>query len=290
MDPDSKQDNRQRIDWRHGLLFFLGALGVQFLIVFFIVLIKTIGFFGKTPEGISASLASPLLVTLQIAITSAGLAALALFIPRLFRVHAPSWLRLQKPNFALVVLSLLGMAAVGFLADEVVFQLHSLFPILFDPAGLAGLNTIFASADSGSFIALTVVVSLGPGIGEELFFRGFVLRSFLASWPPALAVIASSLLFGIMHIDPLQAAGAGLIGVFLAFVVLQTGSVWTGVAAHALNNLICALVARFDDGASSDVWNQGHSLPVLLIATTAACIACLGIIKISKQLPQSKKR
>ena len=39
---------------------------------------------------------------------------------------------------------------------------------------------------------------LGP-IVEELFFRGFILRTFLKRYPPQYAIILSSLIFGIYH-------------------------------------------------------------------------------------------
>lgn len=281
MSYNPNQENQGTIRWWHGTLFFLVALGVQFLIVFIIILAKSAGLFGDTPSKIEAAITSPGMITGQIAITSAGLTAIALFIPRMFRVDTRKWLGLQKPRTILVGLSLLGISSVGFLVDEVLFHLHATLPTLFDSAGLASLNTLFAKADPVSFLVLTIVVSLGPGIGEELFFRGFVLRAFASSWPKAIAVIASALLFGIMHIDPLQATGAGLIGLFLGFVVVRSGSVWTGVAAHGLNNLICALVARWDNTGSQEVWSQGHSAPLLICATVLTLISSAAIWKLT---------
>lgn len=282
----SANNQGHRIHWWHSLLFFVCAMGIQVIMALLIVVARAFGLFGKTPDEVAHSLLSPEVVSVQVAITSTALTALAITIPRLFQVQAFSWLHLQKPGAKLVAAALIGVIGVGFLVDEAVFWLHSLSPSLFDDSGLDSFNRIFASAHPLSFVALTIVVSLGPGIGEEFFFRGFVLRAFLSDWPPWCALLASSFLFGIMHIDPLQSTGAGLIGLFLGFVVIRSGSIWPGVVAHALNNLTCALFARYGAEDTNHVWNHGHPPVVLFVAF---CLTAFSVVTILKLTSRARK-
>jgi membrane protease YdiL (CAAX protease family) len=139
-------------------------------------------------------------------------------------------------------------------------------------------NAVFLDASPVWFVVITVAVSLGPGVAEELFFRGFVLRAFRPSMPAWLAVLLSSAMFGLIHLDPLQSPGAGLIGLYLGFVALIAGSLFPAMVAHALNNLVCALVARFGGPEISQVWSTGHSPWILvgaLVLTGASTFALI---------------
>jgi membrane protease YdiL (CAAX protease family) len=84
---------------------------------------------------------------------------------------------------------------------------------------------------------LLVVVLIGP-IAEEILFRGILFRRLLRRWPPLLAALGSSLLFGAAHFD---LVGSTLMGLALVALYVQTRSLWVPVAAHALNNLLAML-------------------------------------------------
>ena len=56
-------------------------------------------------------------------------------------------------------------------------------------------------------VLLVLMVVVGAPIVEELFFRGLVLRSIQARWNDGLALVASALLFALVHFQPLQFPG-----------------------------------------------------------------------------------
>jgi len=72
-----------------------------------------------------------------------------------------------------------------------------------------------------------------------MFFRGFVLSGLrrLGLWP---AVLVCALLFGLAHSSVYRLLPTFVIGLLLSWLVWKTGSIWTGVVAHALNNGIAA--------------------------------------------------
>ncbi len=108
------------------------------------------------------------------------------------------------------------------------------------------------SVDQLALGVFTVAV-MAP-LTEEVYFRGIVLGWMRRHWGMAWAIGLSSLVFGAMHLKWLMPGGAsGMVstvelvamGVLLALVAVRTGSLWTSVITHAVNNLCAALAAVF---------------------------------------------
>lgn len=84
------------------------------------------------------------------------------------------------------------------------------------------------------FVALVLLV---PFI-EEVLFRGFLLKSFVANlgWVPA--ALFSSLLFGLAHLQINLAIDTFLLGLVSAGLVHQTRSIWPSVLLHVIKNAV----------------------------------------------------
>lgn len=93
--------------------------------------------------------------------------------------------------------------------------------------------------------ALFVVLSVSAGIGEELAYRAFLIPALArASGSTALAVVVSSVAFGMVH-GYQQTSGAvraSLLGALLAVPMLVTGSVLPSMAAHALYDVVAGVL------------------------------------------------
>lgn len=90
-----------------------------------------------------------------------------------------------------------------------------------------------------------VICLLAP-IGEELIFRGAVLRKLL-EWKPErrwLMITFSAVLFAVAHMNPAQIIHPLLIGLLLGWMYERTGSIIPGVAYHWANNTAAFLLAR----------------------------------------------
>lgn len=129
-----------------------------------------------------------------------------------------------------------------------------------------------------------VSACLLPAIGEEIFCRGFLGRGLVANHGVVLGVLLASLLFGIMHIDPVQSVGAFVLGLGLHFIYLTTRSLFAPMLVHMLNNTFAFWVMRNyhwcplpglsplpDD-------TQVHTPPSVMIAAIAAAAAVLGLL------------
>jgi membrane protease YdiL (CAAX protease family) len=88
---------------------------------------------------------------------------------------------------------------------------------------------------SGGFGMALVLVVVAP-LTEELLFRGLILRGLLQRYGTVPAVMLSALLFALVHANPYQFASAITMGVFLAWLLVRTRSLWPCIIAHALFN------------------------------------------------------
>ncbi|MFA7688039.1 MAG: type II CAAX endopeptidase family protein [Moheibacter sp.] len=88
-------------------------------------------------------------------------------------------------------------------------------------------------------IAGFITVCILAPFFEEILFRGILLRGMLQyKMNPTLAIVFSSVLFGLVHMNPWQFLGAGILGVVFAFVYYRTQSLWVCIFLHALNNTV----------------------------------------------------
>lgn len=84
----------------------------------------------------------------------------------------------------------------------------------------------------GMFLLAGLLVPLA----EELFFRGVLYRFFrrgMGLWP---AAILAGILFGIAHMNVMIGAAVVPLGILAAIVYEYSGSLWTPVVVHAVNN------------------------------------------------------
>jgi len=102
---------------------------------------------------------------------------------------------------------------------------------------LAEIDQIVAAARATMPWLAVAAIGIGPGIGEELLFRGLVQRSIarrLGSWP---GVVLAAAIFGAVHMDALHSPAAFALGLYLGTVGVLAGNVWAPMLCHVVNNL-----------------------------------------------------
>jgi uncharacterized protein len=109
-----------------------------------------------------------------------------------------------------------------------------------DKASLAG----YFAARAGGVLPLYWLnsVVLAP-LTEEIIFRGFVLPSWARSlgWPAA--ILGTSVLFALMHLqyDWRGMLAVGMLGVLCAWLRMRSGSLIPPIVAHAGGNLLATI-------------------------------------------------
>ena len=88
---------------------------------------------------------------------------------------------------------------------------------------------------------LIYVCLLGP-ILEEIIFRGFILKS-MQKYGNLTAIIVSSILFSMFHLNLVQFVNPVLMGIVLAFIAIKSKSIVPSIIAHIFNNTITFIAA-----------------------------------------------
>jgi membrane protease YdiL (CAAX protease family) len=134
----------------------------------------------------------------------------------------------------------LGVAALWVVIAGVLgYAASALYDVVKGPLGLQ-TNTD-ALAEQIKIAPLTTLGLLLAGalvapVCEEVFFRGFLLPGITRSMPIWAAIVVSSLLFGVAHVDLGSFAPLVVIGLLLGVVRYKTRSLWPSIFLHTLNN------------------------------------------------------
>ncbi len=152
-----------------------------------------------------------------------------------------------------------GVLIVGTLALS--FALNGVYELAgFGEQGALAQFESELSGVGGLTIALAVIsFALAPGFAEELLCRGLIQRGLYGRFGPATSVAVAALFFGALHVEPIYAVLATLLGAYLGVITLLGGSIRTSILCHGSNNLVAVLTAVWGiemdiDGPAAVVW------------------------------------
>lgn len=134
-----------------------------------------------------------------------------------------------------------------FMGSQLVFTgLGILVEMLLNHFGLtAEMGTEAAQAGTSTLSMFIYAGFLGP-IAEELVFRGFLMRS-LEKHGKVLAIVFTSVLFGLMHTNLVQTIFAAVIGLVLGYTAMEYGIGWS-ITLHILNNFLFGdMLSKLED-------------------------------------------
>ena len=172
----------------------------------------------------------------------------------------PSIIRLKLPSVKETLIFILGLIILTPLLQELLYMQSYFFDLLaqaspvFDKlknlldeldkviestyGNLLGAGNIF------EYILVIVVVSVVPAICEEVFFRGYVQKSFEKKLKPFWAIFITSTLFGMYHMNPSGLIALAILGMYLGYAAYKSNSILVPVILHFINNFV-AVIAFF---------------------------------------------
>ena len=115
--------------------------------------------------------------------------------------------------------------------------------IIGEPSANTDVGTDWDSS-SLDIAFLILSVAIVTPIAEELFFRGYLLDAINRKHGDWTAIILSSILFGLVHIDPFVVGSAFMGGVIYGWIRMRTGSLLPSIACHMMWNML-ALVLTY---------------------------------------------
>jgi len=143
-------------------------------------------------------------------------------------------LKLKKENISysillgiiIVIISFVIIAFIGLLIQFFGFDLT-------DSSNIPQLELYF------SIPTILILIIIQP-IGEEIFFRGFLLDKLKNLFGQKSAIVLTSLLFGIAHLsygNVYPAILTSIIGLFFAILVVKTDNLYSSIVAHIIFNV-----------------------------------------------------
>lgn len=212
-----------------------------------IILFVTIGFIAQRNEFYSGIIITEFLLIL--------LPALMLLIVGGYDIKRV--LRLKRVKF----LSLFLILCIMIFAIPVVgiFNLANIWIVtkLFGRVAIA--QPPIAQTAAGLLLNV-LVVGGAAGICEEVMFRGVIQRGF-ERFGAVKAILFTSFLFALIHLDFQKLFGTFLLGALIGFIVYKTDSIFSGMFAHFANNSIAVVVSFiatvFDKTLESEIDKMG---------------------------------
>ena len=114
-----------------------------------------------------------------------------------------------------------------------------------------------------------MIAVIAAPVVEEILFRGIVLRSMRKFIPVWAAILISSVLFGVYHLNIVQAAYATFMGIAAGILYEKKKNLLFPILVHFANNLITML-----QGFAPSEVNELISIFILIMIAPAGYVIC----------------
>ncbi len=183
-------------------------------------------------------------------------------VKRLFSVKRPK---------AAALLGGICIGAAGLLLALVVGAL--LTPVF--PESAESLKAMDEMLKGQPVWVLILVMAAMPAIGEEFLFRGFFMGTLKEKCRPWVAVAVTTFVFAAYHMSLLKMFTIGIIGLGFTYAAYKSGSIFTSMLMHFINNLTSVLISLYPE-------QVGKVAPILmkesLSVTELVIVLLIGIV------------
>ncbi|MFZ5786384.1 MAG: ABC transporter permease subunit [Acidobacteriota bacterium] len=182
-------------------------------------------------------------IRLQLLVNLGGIFLLgSLLMVRAYRLD-PRQVFALRPVRPVVWLAVLAGAPAGMLSAVGVFRLANL--VLPVPEKMMKAFGEALLPEGLPLWQVLVLLSIAPGIFEELAFRGTLLHGLRRRFSPPVLALVVGVVFGVFHVALFRIVPTAFLGIALAAVTLLTGSIFPAMVWHALNNLLGLLAGHY---------------------------------------------
>ena len=140
----------------------------------------------------------------------------------------------------------------------------------------------------GGLLLNLLIIGLIPAVGEELTFRGLLQQSLTRDVKnPHIAIILSAAIFSFIHFQFYGFLPRMFLGLLLGYMFYISGSLWTSIAMHFVNNGSAVLVYYLNNKGviNVDVEHFGATESVWLIVASAVMTVVLIVWNWRKRKP-----
>lgn len=220
-----------------------------------------------------------LMIVNAVAYLIANISAFAIGISAVKAFKAKSIFK--KSRLGAGTIALAAFAALGIQAASMFLQ--QIMTMITGVTGMDPEQSSMMSMSGDTFLNIVMLlyfVIIAP-VTEELLCRGFVMNV-LSPVNRTFALIASSILFGLMHGNFNQMFNGFLLGLILGYIALKSGSVLSSIILHMIlnaNAMFCSYVYEYKlleaSGEETAAMVEIAHFAVLLVIGIAALVVLL---------------
>jgi membrane protease YdiL (CAAX protease family) len=184
---------------------------------------------------------------------------------------------------------MLSATALGFFICLAGNYVTSIFVDLMSNVGIELSAPEYSTpSDFSGRLIYTLSIAVVPALVEEFAVRGVILQP-LRKYGDRFAILASALIFAIMHGNLIQAPFALIAGIGIGYAVCITNSIWTGILIHFCNNLYSVIIEFLvDDITDETKLNSIYiALTVVLYAVSIIGSVVFVVIKNKRKIMPS---
>ena len=186
-----------------------------------------------------------------------------------YRAKPFGGIKLPAADCVLAVLAVLGLQGFSLLVQ------YGLMAITGVSAIDESTASMFTFSDNiAQNVVLVIYFVFIAAITEELLCRGLALKLFSPA-SKTFAVIASALLFGIMHGNFGQMFNGFLLGLVMGYVAVKSKSLWLPISCHMAANTNAMVLAYFEYKNGEDFLNTELIYAAILVVVAIVAIVLL---------------
>lgn len=168
---------------------------------------------------------------------------------RLLKLDWKEVVPLRKPG----VSGIFGTILIWFGAYQCMTAMSLVLALLFPRAYTSVGDTMNSFVTGLPFAGAVVVIALIPAVSEEVFHRGLLQYSLQPLKKKWLIIFCMGIYFGIFHLSLIRFLPMMFLGMVIAWLRQETGSVLYGMVFHFLNNFFALAVTFLSRNASAGV-------------------------------------
>lgn len=117
------------------------------------------------------------------------------------------------------------------------------------------ITAITSGNSIGTLIVNIMIVGVFAGLGEELFFRGGLMRLLggVRSIGTHKAIWISAIIFSALHLQFFGFVPRMILGVFFGYLLAWSGSLWLPILMHIINNSIIVTFEWINQSYGTDI-------------------------------------
>jgi membrane protease YdiL (CAAX protease family) len=129
---------------------------------------------------------------------------------------------------------------VMLLSIMLVFAAMFMFNVLAQELGLSDELADVMKQVSNNVLGCISIAVLGP-ILEEVLFRGSIQGYLMRKYNPTVGIVVAALVFGLIHMNPIQIFYAFCLGLVFGWMYYRTRSLMPVIIGHVLNNSLAVV-------------------------------------------------